>query len=334
MGLIKNLLFTFSRKQYLPLLKNQSIFPYYHIVNNNTPAHIKHLYPFKSINQFEKDLDLLLQHYKPLHPESLIHSEGKNIPKNHFLLTFDDGLREVYDVIFPILKRKGISAIFFLNPNFIDNTNSLYKHDLSVIIETLKTKTHNENTLKEVAKLVNSKNTSITALTASIKSIKQSQSTLIKALATTVAVNLQEYLTQKKPYLTKHQINEMIAAGFYFGGHTMSHPRLLELPLEKQKNEVINSIKWVKSTFNLDYTAFAFPFSDKNISKTLINSILEFNNKTLIFGNAGIKKDISSNIIQRFSLEHPNKDTAKRIVTENLYKSYNKIIGKHTIKRP
>ena len=36
-------------------------------------------------------------------------------------LTFDDGFRELHDVVAPILLRKGIPATFFVNSAFIDN---------------------------------------------------------------------------------------------------------------------------------------------------------------------------------------------------------------------
>ncbi len=125
----------------------------------------------------------------------------------------------------------------------------------------------------------------------------------------------------------------MIDEGYYFGGHTMSHPRLNILPPEEQEKEVINSIEWLKNTFKINYSLFAFPFTDKGISKQLINKIFEYDKRTLIFGNSGLKKDIDSRIIQRFSLENPAENTIKRIITENLYKFYNKAIFKYSIKR-
>ncbi len=40
---------------------------------------------------------------------------GAEIPKNSFFPSFDDGLSEVCQNIIPILDKKGISAIFFIN---------------------------------------------------------------------------------------------------------------------------------------------------------------------------------------------------------------------------
>ncbi|OEK09696.1 hypothetical protein A8C32_13425 [Flavivirga aquatica] len=335
MGLIKDILYKTSNKQMLGVVKNQSIFPYYHLVNNKDVTHIKHLYQFKNIEKFKQDLDTLLKYYKPLDPSLFTNTRTKIIiPKNHFLLTFDDGLSEIYNIIFPILKQKGINAVFFINPDFIDNNESLYKHDLSIIIESLKTSHYKKNTIDKIVKILGIEtNTSLPQLTTTIKQIKQSQNNIIEDIADLLNIDLYQYIETHKPYLSKSQIQEMIHSGFYFGGHTMSHPRLLELSIEKQKKEVIDSIKWLKTNFNIDYSFFAFPFSDKGISKALINEIFKYDESAVIFGNSGIKKDVNNRIIQRFSLENPNKHTEKQIVTENLYKYYNKAIGKYKIKR-
>ena len=99
------------------------------------------------------------------------------------------------------------------------------------------------------------------------------------------------------------------------------------------KIEILDSINWLKSNFGVKYSLFAFPYTDKNISKKLINTLLEYDEKIIIFGNSGFKKDINSSIIQRFSLENPNEYPTKKIVTEHFYKCYNKLIGKYNIQR-
>ena len=92
-------------------------------------------------------------------------------------------------------------------------------------------------------------------------------------------------------------------------------------------------MEWLKINFNIKYSFFAFPFSDKSISKKLLNELFEYDCNLRLFGNSGLKQDFDSRIIQRFSLENPKKQTEKQIVTENLYKYFNKLIGKYTIKR-
>lgn len=330
MGFVKNILYKVSCKRFLSLFKDQTIFPYYHLVRDNQVAHIEYLYPFKNTAQFSNDIALLKANYTPISPKELLDNK---IPKNGFLLTFDDGLQEIYTVIYPILKQQNISAIFFINPDFVDNEQGLYKHFISVIISDLKNKNFEKDKLDQISRIFSISYDTVESFKKSLLGIKFSERDKVPEVLKLLEINPKAYLQDHKPYLTKSQIQEMIDDGFYFGGHTMTHPPLNQINHDQQKTEIIDSVNWVKENFNLDYSLFAFPFSDKSASKKLLEELFEYDNDLMIFGNAGIKKDINPRIIQRFSLEDPKKDTQKRIVTENLYKYFNKLVGKYHIQR-
>lgn len=61
MGIIKDTLYKISNKQFLKNFKNQSIFPYYHIVRDNQVTHIENLYQFKNCKQFLNDKNILIE---------------------------------------------------------------------------------------------------------------------------------------------------------------------------------------------------------------------------------------------------------------------------------
>ena len=330
MGIVKNILYKASNKRFLKIFKNQTIFPYYHIVRDNQVAHIENLYQFKNCKQFLNDINILTKNYSPINPKDLF--ENKKL-KNNFLLSFDDGLQEVYTVIYPILKKNNLKAIFFINPNFVDNNEGLYKHYISIIISHLKSINFEKSILDKIGQSLSFNYNSIDEFKQKFINIKFSEREKIKEVLELLNVDIKAHLKQNQPYITKEQIQEMINDGFFFGGHTMTHPPLNQLTHEEQKSEIINSINWLKENFNINYSLFAFPFSDKTISKKLLNELFEYDNNIKLFGNSGLKKDIDKRIIQRFSLENPKKQTEKQIVTENLYKYFNKLIGKYNIKR-
>lgn len=330
MGIIKDTLYKISNKHFLKIFKNQSIFPYYHIVRDNQVAHIENLYKFKNCQQFLNDVNVLIANYKSITPKDLL--ENKKL-KNNFLLSFDDGLQEVYTIIYPILKKNNLKAIFFINPNFIDNNEGLYKHYISIIISHLKSNNFEKSTLDKISRNLSFTYNSIEEFKQKFINIKFSEREKINEILDLLNFDIKAHLKEHQPYITKEQIQEMINDGFYFGGHTMTHPPLNQLTHEEQKKEIINSIDWLKENFNINYSLFAFPFSDKTISKKLLNELFKYDNNIKLFGNSGLKKDIDTRIIQRFSLENPKKQIEKQIVTENLYKYYNKIVNKYKLKR-
>ncbi len=330
MGIVKDILYKVSSKVFLPAFKNQSIFPYYHIVRDSQVDHIENLYAFKNTKQFLNDIAVLTHNYKSINPKSLLENK---IQKNNLLLSFDDGLQEVYTEIYPILKEKNIKAIFFINPAFVDNKEGLYKHYISIIISNLKRANFKKSSLDKISDLFSFSYHNIEEFKQKFTSIKYADKEKVNDVLKFLNINIEDYLENYKPYITKEQIQEMINDGFYFGGHTMTHPPLIQLSYEEQKAEIINSIDWLKHNFDINYSFFSFPFSDKSISKKLMEALIDYDNNIKIFGNSGLKKDMDDRIIQRFSLENPTKKTEKRIVEENLYKYFNKVIGKYHIKR-
>lgn len=330
MGIVKDILYKASSKRFLKTFKNQTIFPYYHIVRDNQVAHIENLYQFKNCKQFLNDITILNNNYNSINPKDLL--ENKTL-KNNFLLSFDDGLQEVYSIIYPILKKNNLKAIFFINPNFVNNNEGLYKHYISIIISHLKNNNFEKATLDKISEILSFTFNTVDEFKQKFINIRFSERNKVNEILELLKINIKDYLIEHQPYITKEQIQEMINDGFYFGGHTMTHPPLNQLNHEEQKKEIINSINWLKENFNINYSLFAFPFSDKSISKKLLNELFEYDNNIKLFGNSGLKKDIDPRIIQRFSLENPKKQTEKQIVTENLYKYFNKLIGKYNIKR-
>jgi Polysaccharide deacetylase. len=113
--------------------------PVYHTVSDEHLPHLKHIIHYKNIQDFEKDLDFTLKHFQFVNWDEFKDLQTGNFkPKKKIaLLTFDDGLREFYDVVAPILERKGIYAINFINPKFIDNKELMFRCKASLVVDVL-----------------------------------------------------------------------------------------------------------------------------------------------------------------------------------------------------
>jgi len=68
---------------------------------------------------FEQHLKFLTSHYD-VRPASEIHSLPDQSKQSGVFLSFDDGLRNNYDTIEPILDKYGLTAVFAVCPAFID----------------------------------------------------------------------------------------------------------------------------------------------------------------------------------------------------------------------
>ena len=112
------------------LTKQKIIVPFYHTVAEQPLPHIKHLYRMKTVEEFQKDLDFLLKYFKPIDIETLyhLHIHKTVLEKPVFHLTLDDGMKEIYEIVAPILLEKGVPATFFINSGFVDNKVLFYRH--------------------------------------------------------------------------------------------------------------------------------------------------------------------------------------------------------------
>jgi len=285
-----------------------SIFiPYYHIVSNDDVLHIKHLYPHKNIKQFSDDLDFILKKFSPISLYDVLENLyiGKTLPSKALHLTFDDGFRELYDIIAPILLKKGIPATFFISSNFIDNKFLYYQHKASILAEHTLKRDFEPNIQNDIKKIFMDNNLEFNDIKSGILSIKYRDKFVVDELATVMDIDFSDYLSKNKPYLTTEQIERLIYSGFTIGAHSIDHPLYSNLTLEEQLHQTSESVTFIKDKFSLNYRVFAFPHSDNGVSKGYFSQIKKSGLVDISFGTSGMVEDNIPSNLQRFSLEKP-----------------------------
>jgi len=106
--------------------KRYVVCPFYHAVSNTPLPHITPIYRHRTLDEFRADLDWLQAHYEPVRWTDIDRCEQEQRPA--FCLTFDDGLREFYTVVAPILEERHIPCVCFLNSAFVDNRDLMFRY--------------------------------------------------------------------------------------------------------------------------------------------------------------------------------------------------------------
>lgn len=312
------------------ITRTSLIIPYYHMVSDDEVLHTKHLYLHKNIKQFKDDLDFLLKNFVPINLSDLMDflKHDRALSDRAFLLTFDDGFREMHDIVAPILLEKGISATFFINSNFIDNKRICYQHKASILAEySLKSLSQGGGVLSKIDELLLKNKINPTDIKKGILSINYRQRDIIDEIAQLIDIDFNDYLKRNKPYMTSEQIRRLINEGFSIGAHSIDHPLYSSLSSEDQLHQTMESVKFVKERFGLEYGVFAFPHNDNGVSKKFFNEILDSGLIDATFGTGGIIYDIVPNHFQRFSLEKPVMSAEKIIVLQYAKKLYRLLKG-------
>ena len=297
---------------------NSNIFPFYHTVSDSVLPHVKHLYKARNVKQFIADLDFITQNFEINNPINF-----ENNDKHSFILSFDDGLSEIYNIIAPILEKKNIPAIFFINSAFVDNKELFYKHKISLIIDELLKDENKKSILKNNMPFVNNKY---------LKKLNFYDNEEIEKIASLLNIDFQNYLKTKKPYLTLKQINELEKRGFIFGAHSKNHIKYNLLSIEEQILQTCSSLKFIEDKTKSKYKLFAFPFTDFGVENKFFEKIYSENIADYTFGTAGIKIDVFEKNYQRIPIEN-HKSAKNSIKFEYLYFFLKKIAGKNTIIR-
>lgn len=308
------------------------LLPYHHTVSDHQLEHISHLYSYKNEQQFSDDLDFLLKQYKPVSVAELSSGvySNKSFAPGSFLLTFDDGFREVYDIIAPLLEKKGVPAIFFINPAFTDNRELFYRCKISLLIGELK---RNENTLSKVyAEVLGLPGVTTDQLTGSLKKITQHTADVLDTIANRIGYSFNEYLAKQQPFLTKEQVTDLHKRGFTIGAHSMNHPYYKLLSSDEQVRQTIDSCNYVKELLETAECHFSFPHSDAPISQEVITAI-HSQNKGVLFGIQNQKEEFNNNILHRFNAERPETGIEELIKGQITLNRLQKLAGRNSVKR-
>ncbi|MCI4626201.1 MAG: polysaccharide deacetylase family protein [Candidatus Magnetoovum sp. WYHC-5] len=113
------------------LKKSLTIFIYHDVTN--TPSEFSRMYNlYVNPNVFDYQIGYIKKTFNVITPKSLI--DG-NIPPNAALITFDDGLKNVFTQAYSILKKHNVPAIVFLNMEPINEGTAFWAGLITYLCE-------------------------------------------------------------------------------------------------------------------------------------------------------------------------------------------------------
>jgi peptidoglycan/xylan/chitin deacetylase (PgdA/CDA1 family) len=285
-------------------LRVSPIIPYYHMVNDAEVPHVKHLYTYRGEAAFKRDIDVLLRRFRPMNlAELLAHLHNNSVlPRDALLLTFDDGFREMQEVVAPILLEKGVPATFFVTTGCIDNQNLAHHNKLSLLVEHI-CNNRDAALIKEVSLWLARQGIPGDGLKARILTIDYHRRHLAAELAAVCKYDCAEYLATRQPYLTSEQIWWLLKQGFTIGSHSIDHPLYATLSVEEQLYQTRASLRFLEERFQIHSRAFAFPHSDAGVKMDFFRTLFNEGTLAVSFGTGGMLPHFFSRNLQRFTME-------------------------------
>jgi peptidoglycan/xylan/chitin deacetylase (PgdA/CDA1 family) len=280
------------------------IFPFYHTVSDVDLPHITNLYHVKTPKEFISDLDYLLQHYIPISLNELI-SGNLDSHKKYMHLSFDDGLKQVSEIIAPILKGKGIPASFFINPSYVNNKDIFFRYEVSMLLNQINQSKQIQGKQKE-------------QLTKQLRNMTHADISVMESLWGSLSMDRKEALKKQTIYMSESDLERLHSEGFHIGAHSMTHVRFSEISEKIQIQEIQQSLEWIEQRYPSSLRSFAFPYSDDGVGYHRIREIQQILKLDCSFGTSGICNNGDFHHYQRVPMEHQLSYSASRIIKSEL----------------
>jgi peptidoglycan/xylan/chitin deacetylase (PgdA/CDA1 family) len=274
------------------------------VVTDKKPAHIRHLYRFRTESEFRSHVEFFLRFFVPVSLDDIVEALNgrRSLPGRCFHFTFDDGFSEMHDVVAPILYRMGAAATFFLTTAFVDNRRMAHHNVLSLLIEQLRD-CRSRAAMRRLEDLLPSCLPKCGSLEQRILSLDRDSQAVIPQIADILEFDVEEYLRSARPYLTSSQIMKLIEQGFTIGSHSHDHPLYRDISPGEQLNQTRTSTDFLDRRFGLKTKAFAFPHTDSGVEPGFFDSVFSSGLLDVTFGTGGLVPHYHPRNIERVKME-------------------------------
>ena len=231
-------------------------------------------------SDFEKQINYFNKNFRVLNKEEIYDCiEHKKIIDNGIILTFDDGLKDHYKYVFPILKERGLVGIFYIPSLPFFNKKLLDVHRVHYLLgrfggkrlcEALTYILKSEYLLSDKMDMFASNTYQKQVADVYTKQFKQMLNYCIRPDKKTMILDqlmeqfqIDEESLMKDYYLTSDETQEMVDGGMIVGSHSHSHTLLSNLDKNEQLEEISFSIDYLNQFVNNNLDTFCYPYGGK-----------------------------------------------------------------------
>jgi len=194
---------------------------------------------------------------------------ARDLPERAVTITFDDGYADNYEHAWPILKRYGLTATFFLVTRALDRELVLWWDAVAGVVERL---ANGESAARAAVSgrlpwpmkhILSDLDRGTPASTVSLRLVQALNETprdvraLVLARLGIAAPDPDDPASDIM--MTWPQVREMNAAGVEFGAHTEAHEFLDQTDPQTARREIVGSVRTMTQRLGIPVKLFAYP---------------------------------------------------------------------------
>jgi peptidoglycan/xylan/chitin deacetylase (PgdA/CDA1 family) len=175
---------------------------------------------------------------------------------NEIVLTFDDGLRNNFTVVYPVLRDLQVPATFFVCPDLIGSGRWLWNHEARCRLQSLK-----PEALTEVRSKLLAANVSVEGMVEWVKTLKPPQRRWAEEMIRQATPDFRPTAAQGEAYdiMNWEELSALDPALITVGSHTLSHPILTTLTPGELDRELRESRRLLEQKLGREISFFCYP---------------------------------------------------------------------------
>jgi peptidoglycan/xylan/chitin deacetylase (PgdA/CDA1 family) len=217
-----------------------------------------------TLKHFKKQMCYLKKNYNVISLRELVEKVEtyQPLPRRSIAITFDNGYKNIYFSVSPVLKELNIPATVFLVTDYVDTENLLWFDEIIELIETspLKEIVLKFENFEETYNLVNmySKN-KLTSRLLEITRATDFRERKRYIYELKILLQANKVINSEKVLLNWHEIREMSNNNIDFGSHGRTYTELDALNAADLESEIYSSKKTIEQNVGKPVVLFSYP---------------------------------------------------------------------------
>jgi peptidoglycan/xylan/chitin deacetylase (PgdA/CDA1 family) len=216
-----------------------------------------------SAGEYERHLRFIAKHFNVFNFKTFqSHVERTGgFPERSLIMTFDDGYIDNYEVVYPLVKKYGLTATMFATAGFIGKNRIFWWDKIAYIVKRTGCDRIDLGTPFGISLRLAEFPDRQDAVRVIIKKAKtmrdEEKDELIGRLSEQLEVEIDE--TQHRTMMTWEQLREMTRDGIEIGAHSVNHPIFSNVDEERLRHEVTQSKEMIEEHIGDDVVTFGSP---------------------------------------------------------------------------
>lgn len=238
-------------------------------------------------SSLDAQLEFMTRHFEVVSPEAVERdpdSSGRRV-----VVTFDDGYRDNHELAFPILRRHGVPAAFFLATRFLDEPMVPWWDELAWIVKRSPRRALEPGEwLARRVSLDGDRRAAIDELTRTYKSLPSERAeAFLEFCAEAAGTGRCDPSAGADLWMTWEMAAELRDAGMTIGGHSATHPVLGRAQPGQQSREIEECARRLGEELGVSMRFFAYPVGLPGTFNEATRRILQRTGVTLAFSLYG-----------------------------------------------